>query len=370
MDFSFLQSIIFILIKIKMKTNPHSHLKRRIIKIIFLIWIINPCIIYSNDFLLINKIMYDTPLNEQIATGQPYSNGEYVELYNAGVDAINLTGWILRGGGSTEIYNFPNGTTLLPKSFLIIAYQYNNSNFTLDQLYTGLFPSQNKQILYQRKIILSNSGEQVYLRDNFGATKDSVFYDGTSNKTKPNRLSAENADGTAGNACVCIQRKTAIFTNTGSAILNNLEWTTSVVNPFQLNVAFIYPMLPGVGVSFAYDLSGNRISRKLVTLYSNISHVKRNDLEKVPQPIEEQIGNLHITLYPNPTKGNLSVKIDGIETPENTMIILYNSEGKMVLNSNLYENITNLNISSYPSGWYILRVIADNNHTEFKIIKQ
>ncbi len=326
--------------------------------------------IHATDFILINKIMYDTPLNEQIATGQPYSNGEYVELYNAGVDTVNLTGWVLRGGGSTEIYNFPVNTSMSPKSFLIVAYQYNNSNFTLDQLYADLFPSQNKQILYQRKIILSNSGEQIYLRNNLGTTKDSIYYDGTSNKTKPNRLSAENADGTTGNSCVCIQRKTALYTNVGSCIPNNVEWTTAIVNPFQLNVLFIPPMLPGVGVSFAYDLAGNRITRKLVTINSNISHIKREDSSRYPQIIEEKMGNLLVTVYPNPTQGNLAVKISGAELPENTTITVYNSEGKTMLNFNMPEDVTNFNISSFPSGWYILRVITGNKHTEFKIIKQ
>ena len=155
--------------------------------------------------------MYDSPLNEQIAQNIPYSNGEYIELYNAGISSADLTGWTLRGGGTTETYNFPNNTIIAPKSFLVIAYQYYNSGFTVDQLYSGLYPSGNNQILYQRKIILSNSGEPVYLKDNQSVVRDSIYYDGTSNKTKPNRLSADNVDGLSGNSCMCLQRKTALY---------------------------------------------------------------------------------------------------------------------------------------------------------------
>ncbi|MGC3979166.1 MAG: lamin tail domain-containing protein [Paludibacteraceae bacterium] len=218
----------------------------RITFLLMAVFVLYPVYTSAKDFILINKIMYDTPLNEQIATGVAYSNGEFVELYNAGIDTINLTGWALRGGGSTEIYNFPSGSAMPPKSFLIIAYQYNNSNFTLDQLYAGLFSGQNKQILYHRKILLSNSGEAVYIRDNTGITKDSIYYDGTSSKTKPNRLSAENADNIAGNACVCLQRKTAVFTSDGVAVPNNLEWITALVNPFQLYTHFTEPELPAL----------------------------------------------------------------------------------------------------------------------------
>lgn len=323
----------------------------------------------AKDFIIINKIMYDTPLNEQIAIGQPYSNGEYVELYNVGVDTINLTNWTLRGGGSTEIYSFPSNTFMAPKSFLIVAYQYFNSNFTLDQLYSGLFPSQNKQILYQRKIILSNSGESVYLRDNNGFTKDSIYYDGTSNKTKLNRLSADNTNDIDGNVCVCLQRKTAVFTNSGSAIPDNLEWITAIVNPFQLNIDFIYPILPGLGVNYLYDLAGNRISRKIIEL-NNISQVKSNYPNSKPSSVTERVGNMNITVYPNPTYGDLSVKISGADLPENTTITVYSAVGNILLHFIMPEDIANFDMSKYPSGWYLLRVVAGDNHAEFKIIKK
>jgi hypothetical protein len=326
---------------------------------------------HAKDFVIINKIMYDSPLNEQIATGAAYSNGEFVELYNAGIEIVNLSGWYLHGGGSTEISYFPTNTVMAPKSYLIVAYQYNNSGFTLDQLYTGLTSTPNHQIQYQRKILLSNSGEQVYLRDNYGLTKDSIYYDGTSSKTKPNRLSADNADGIAGNSCICLQRKTAIFTNDGCAIPNNLEWTSALVNPFQLTAAFIAPVLPGVGISYAYDLAGNRISRKLVTLGSNVSHVKKQNAVSEPKstPVEEKLGDRTITIYPNPTKGALAVGISG-EILNKISITLYTAQGTVLQNKIADSDLTPLEMTIYPTGWYILRVIADGKATEFKIIKQ
>lgn len=344
---------------------------KNIVTMFCLLFVLNS--LSATNFVIINKIMYDTPLNEQIATGVSYSNGEYVELYNVGVDTVRLNGWVLRGGGSTEIYYFPANTILAPMSYLNVAYQYINSGFTLDQSYTGLTASANHQIQYQRKILWSNSGEPVYLRDNFGVTKDSIYYDGTSSKTKPNRLSADNADGLAGNSCVCIQRKTATFTADGSAIPNNLEWATALVNPFQQHPSFIQPFLPGVGVSFAYDNAGNRISRKLVTLTSTILHAKKNfdntPQETEPEPIEEKLGERTITVYPNPTKGALAVGISG-EILTKISIVLLNAQGVVLQNTQADSDITTLEMSHYPSSWYILRVIADGKAIEFKIIKQ
>lgn len=355
------------------KMNKPTFLTARRIKnfitLFCLLFVLNS--LEAKSFVIINKIMYDSPLNEQIATGVAYSNGEYVELYNVGVDTVSLNGWVLRGGGSTEIYYFPANTVLPPMSYLNVAYQYNNSGFTLDQLYTDLTAVANHQIQYQRKILWSNSGEPVYLRDNYGTTKDSIYYDGTSSKTKPNRLSADNADGLAGNACVCLQRKTATFTTNGSAIPNNLEWGTALVYPFQQHPLFIQPFLPGVGVSFAYDNAGNRISRKLVTLSSGMFQAKRNfdNTPQVAEPIEEKLGERTITVYPNPTKGALAVGISG-EILTKISVVLLNSQGVVLQNTQADSDITTLEMSHYPTSWYILRVIADGKSIEFKIIKQ
>lgn len=330
---------------------------------------------HAAEFIIINKIMYDSPLNEQIAQSIPYSNGEFVELYNAGINSANLSGWTLRGGGTTETYNFPNNTVIAPKSFLVIAFQYANSGFTVDQLYAGFYGSGNNQILYQRKIILSNSGEPVYLKDNQGMLRDSIYYDGTSNKTKPNRLSADNVDGLSGNFCVCLQRKTALFTTNGHAVTDNLEWASAVINPFQLYSSFIQPVLPGedlggFGVSYAYDYAGNRISRKLAVLNSSLYHVKRQNTEPEPDAVKDKLGDRTITVYPNPTHGALAIGISGGDLPESTTLILYNAQGAMLQNFHTVEETTAIDMSTYPVGWYIVRVIVDAKTTEFKIIKQ
>lgn len=202
--------------------------------------------IYAKDYIIISEIMYDSPLNEQIATGTAYSNGEFIELYNTGVDSVNLTGWSLKGGGSTEIYNFPVNTVLSPKSYLIVAYQYNNSGFTLEQLYLGFTADSKRQVQYQRKIILSNSGEALKLRDPNGITKDSIYIDGTTNKTKPYRITAENNDGIEGNSCISVHRSTSVFDFEGNAIPNNQEWSVSTIGIYAQTTPFKTPLIPGV----------------------------------------------------------------------------------------------------------------------------
>ena len=186
-------------------------------------------------YIVISEVMYDSPLNEQIAQGIPYSNGEYIELYNLENTAVDLTGWKLTGGGKTEIYQFPANTIINPRSTLIVAYQYKDSGFLLNDLYS-YDGYEMTTILYQRKIILSNSGETVSVVDNVGNVVDYITYDGTSNKTKPNRLSATNEDGTAGDHCKSLHRSLVLFDETNNIIFDPTHWKTELGNLFEVQI--------------------------------------------------------------------------------------------------------------------------------------
>ena len=59
--------------------------------------------------IIINEVHYDP---------RSKAAGEFVELYNAGAGAVNLTGWSL---GKGIDYVFAVGTQLLPGSFAVVA---------------------------------------------------------------------------------------------------------------------------------------------------------------------------------------------------------------------------------------------------------
>jgi len=120
-------------------------------------------------------------------------------------------------------------------------------------------------------------------------------------------------------------------------------------------------------VSYAYDNAGNRISRKIVnlTVTPNPSHVKKSE-----EPVEEQLGERTIKIYPNPTKGALAVEITGGNEKDELQIILFNPDGKQLINKQVQQGTIPINMNDYPSTYYILRVRAGEKVTEFKIIKQ
>jgi hypothetical protein len=119
-------------------------------------------------------------------------------------------------------------------------------------------------------------------------------------------------------------------------------------------------------VSYAYDNAGNRISRKVITL--NGPNLVKKAVN--PTPVEEQLGERKISIYPNPTKGALAVEITGGDEKDQLRLVLYNVDGKQLLNKVVQAGTTPVNMANYPVAYYILRVQAGDKYTEYKIVKQ
>jgi|ERR1035437_2487691 hypothetical protein len=121
-------------------------------------------------------------------------------------------------------------------------------------------------------------------------------------------------------------------------------------------------------VSYDYDYAGNRVARTVIFV-STSDGVKQNK-NVDPQPVKEQLGELEITIYPNPTKGMLQVVISGMKPNDTYNLNLYDLQGKPLFLKAGQSDKTLLDMASYVPGSYILRVQAGSKIKEFKIIKQ
>ena len=195
-----------------------------------------PLALIGDNYVIINQVMYDTPLNEQTNIS-PCCNGEYIELYNAGTSSVLLDGWRITGDGNTEVYQFSNETTISAGGFLILACRRGNDNpFQISDLYT-LPVNADYTILYQNKIMLANGGENITLYNTANDIIDQMHYDGTSNTSNPNRLHAENPNNYPGDSCKSLHRTSVEFDSTGKAIPGTSQWQTH-------NMSFAVCMLP------------------------------------------------------------------------------------------------------------------------------
>ncbi|MEL6134993.1 MAG: lamin tail domain-containing protein, partial [Bacteroidota bacterium] len=107
--------------------------------------------------IVINEIHYN-------GAGAGTDNDEFVELVNNGPATVDLTGWNFTQGFA---FTFPSGATIAPGEFVVIAF---NASFFTSQY--GFAPD------YEwTSGGLSNSGEDIELRDGANNVQDFVDYD-------------------------------------------------------------------------------------------------------------------------------------------------------------------------------------------------
>ena len=194
---------------------------------LLLLTLLFPAVLQASNYVIINQVMYDTPLNE-MTNISPSSNGEFIELYNAGEDPVALDGWSIKGTGQSEKWVFSN-TTIPSKGYLVIACRRGQGNtFQLGDLY-GTLIGDNPVIVYQNKIILVNDGETLTLCNAQNDTVDYMYY-GKPDKTFKDLLHASNEDSISGDQCVSLHRKWVEFDAEGKVVPNISEWATGLVS--------------------------------------------------------------------------------------------------------------------------------------------
>lgn len=115
----------------------------------------------GNGGIVINEIMYD-PL-----TGQ----SEWIEIYNASGQAVNLKNWKY-SEASSFIYLSNEDLIFNPGDYFVLAHDssvYDNFGY-LKSL------RQNQILRFSKNLSLSNSGETIYITDSSGSVTDGVGY--------------------------------------------------------------------------------------------------------------------------------------------------------------------------------------------------
>ncbi|HCO67338.1 MAG TPA: hypothetical protein DIT04_06240 [Dysgonomonas sp.] len=118
-------------------------------------------------------------------------------------------------------------------------------------------------------------------------------------------------------------------------------------------------------IEFVYDLSGNRIERKLIIMEARTA-------EKAIQKeiFTDKVADHSIKIYPNPTEGQLSIEISGTPDSNSGNLSIYNMRGQLVTKRSISQFRTDLDISSQPSGTYIFHININGEISTWKIIKK
>jgi hypothetical protein len=119
-------------------------------------------------------------------------------------------------------------------------------------------------------------------------------------------------------------------------------------------------------VSYSYDAAGNRISRIIVM---GELRADEPEVQEEETAYSEMLSELLIKIYPNPTRGLIRIEIQNLPVGETANITLYELSGKLITMKQTSES-TEIDITGQPAGIYLMKIIAGEKQTEWKIIKK
>ena len=131
-------------------------------------------------------------------------------------------------------------------------------------------------------------------------------------------------------------------------------------------------------VSFSYDQDGNMTARNVVrtelpTTKSSVSDMnsgqKIETAEQAQNVFSVMFGEQTISIYPNPTTGNITLGVTLLDSELKNFLRLYDSLGRLQLTVNIQQELTPLEIKG-PAGIYLLDVFLGESVSKWKIIKE
>ncbi len=130
-------------------------------------------------------------------------------------------------------------------------------------------------------------------------------------------------------------------------------------------------------VNYTYDASGNRITRRIITVYKmalakntpNDSTI--TDAIKSLTTADANISEGDIKVFPNPVQNKLNVQFSGTATTEGCSLQLYDGAGKLFYKEASLKNQTEVNMQQAKVGMYYLVVVCkDGKRLYWKVAKE
>lgn len=142
---------------------------------------------------------------------------------------------------------------------------------------------------------------------------------------------------------------------------------------FILIVLYTNCLTAQTPVYYSYDLAGNRFFRTILLKSdkadsSNIGNAISANAK--PEVFQDNLGDKKILIYPNPTRGQLKIDIEGYLEETNSGLYLYTISGGLLLSKSPVNSSMEVDLSGFPVGTYILKIVLGNNRSDWKILKE
>ena len=77
-----------------------------------------------------------------------------------------------------------------------------------------------------------------------------------------------------------------------------------------------------------------------------------------------------LKVYPNPATDKINIDFNKISSKQNPVVYVYDLQGQLLIQQQITQERTVLNISKLVKGMYVVKVINDNNTSVSKFVKQ
>ncbi len=129
-------------------------------------------------------------------------------------------------------------------------------------------------------------------------------------------------------------------------------------------------------VEFDYDAAGNRTAREVIYLKSTAADTTQQLKESSSQQVADSVefkgtfGSREISIFPNPTKGILTIAMASWENDGSATLELLSLAGESILQQIIRQPKTTVDLSGQPAGSYILSISLAGSHRSWKVIKE
>ena len=170
-------------------------------------------------------------------------------------------------------------------------------------------------------------------------------------------------------------------------------------NKIVIALIMVFPLMltaQSEAVTYGYDNAGNRIYRDVIVLMiaeekdstlqeellntndilanDNSSNSNNNSATKeessTPTIHSKELDGVKLELYPNPTTGSIVVNVPNFEEVNQGLIRVSDLTGKLLIEEKVTSSSTNIDLSPYKDGSYILFLNINGKINEWKVVKQ
>jgi hypothetical protein len=129
-------------------------------------------------------------------------------------------------------------------------------------------------------------------------------------------------------------------------------------------------------ISFTYDDAGNRLTRQVIYLKTSevedVAATYQTAFGQLMDSVEYKgtLGSLEISIFPNPTKGSLTIAMAGAQETGPATLVLFSLKGEVILQQEIRQPSTTLDLSGHPPGTYLLQITTAAGRETWKVVKE